>query len=243
MRTRLAIAALCALLDPTAFAVTGHATAEPAVWSPTAREWLARRGDDGDGDGDGDGNGDGARGRALLTPDDDADPAAAAVPERNASVRADAVALVRDGRGDLGASILLRHMRKAGGTTLKGYFERVVQAKHTPLELCQSSVCTLIAADDVANHGRRSKTPSSRNKKQQQRAKEKEKAAAAALSPTMNGTAVNKTEAEAASRRMAIKVTAQEWGVFPVACLASAPRTLFVTCLREPVSRHISEYW
>ena len=38
-------------------------------------------------------------------------------------------------------------------------------------------------------------------------------------------------------------LTLQEWGVFPVACLAHSPRALFVTCLREPVRRHISEYW
>ena len=44
-------------------------------------------------------------------------------------------------------------------------------------------------------------------------------------------------------RRQAMNFTAQEWGVFPVTCFLREARTLFVTCLRDPIRRQISEYW
>jgi len=34
-----------------------------------------------------------------------------------------------------------------------------------------------------------------------------------------------------------------EFSEFPVFCLAVAPRTVFVTCLRDPVARHVSEFY
>ena len=43
---------------------------------------------------------------------------------------------------------------------------------------------------------------------------------------------------------MTVEVYAEmEYGEFPVFCLVAAPRTVFVTCLREPVARHVSEFW
>ena len=45
------------------------------------------------------------------------------------------------------------------------------------------------------------------------------------------------------SSRNAMPFWVQEWGEFPVGCLREAPRTLFITCLRNPTQRLISEYW
>ena len=60
--------------------------------------------------------------------------------------------------------------------------------------------------------------------------------------PLPEGQGSNETQPREV-RRQAMNFTAQEWGVFPVTCFLREARTLFVTCLRDPIRRQISEYW
>jgi len=40
-----------------------------------------------------------------------------------------------------------------------------------------------------------------------------------------------------------MKMWTHEFGTFPGSCLSAFPNTFYFTCLREPISRHVSEFW
>ena len=109
-----------------------------------------------------------------------------------ASAQSDTLQAVREGRN--ATFILLRHMRKAGGTSVKEFLKRAM------LHLGGESA--------VVCHGG-------------------------------NCDAVGDRHA----RGVGMQLTEMEWGVFPMICLDYEPRTVFVTCLRDPIERHVSEYW
>lgn len=117
--------------------------------------------------------------RRLLAPRDEE--SAPALPAERS--REEAFDAVRDGVG----VVLFRHMRKAGGTSVKILFYQLLRS--------YSNV-------------------------------------------TLEGT-MKRMNLE--SGGVGSTFAAIEWGVFPVSCFEK--KTLLVTCLREPVSRQISEFW
>ena len=108
------------------------------------------------------------------------------------SARSETIRAVREGRN--ATFILLRHMRKAGGTSVKAFLKRaILHLGGESAVVCQGGKCNAVGDRHARGAG--------------------------------------------------MQLTEMEWGVFPMLCLDYEPRTMFVTCLRDPIERHISEYW
>ena len=140
---------------------------------------------------------------------------------RSRSSTAARLASVRGGVGWL----FFRHFRKAGGTTLKRFFYESMASGLGNGTRTLALFGTMRAFVTNSREGR------------------------GGLLPLPAGARLGYVHLQDSSTSDGLVPTdsllsAIEFGEFPVVCLGAAPpRALFVTCLRDPVARHVSEFW